>query len=201
MSTPSHKGFFELYYVSLQFNARATASITLVHKSCPAGFDIVEGFVPGRYVCRCSLQDANILSCNTSSEDILLRVRASVLYACDKWIAGYPPMSIHETCHYVIPPLSHSLFDSTSILHALSSPFHVLLPQPMQDWLWGTPVTNSDGNRVLFTTSCSRGYCRCQPWYTDNRRECRFTVSQDLRQRDQQCSCNRQGNKNSYNCM
>ena len=94
----------ELYYVSLQFNARVTADITLVHKSCPAGFDIVEWIIPGRYVCRCSLQDANILSCNRRSEDVLLQVRAGVLYACDKWIAGCPPMSIHETCHYVIPP-------------------------------------------------------------------------------------------------
>ena len=63
----------------------------------------------------------------------------------------------------------------------------------MQDWLWGTLVTNSDGTKVLFTTDCSRGYCHCQPWYTDNEAECRFTVSQDLAQRDQQCTCNRQG--------
>ena len=99
-------------------------------------------------------------------------------------------------CH---PP--QSLFDSTALLHALSSPFHILLPQPMQDWLWGTPVTNSDGNRVLFSTSCSHGYCRCQPWHVDNRRECRFTVSQGLGQRDQQCTCNRQGNESYRNCI
>ena len=68
-------------------------------------------------------------------------------------------------------------------------------PWPMQDRLWGTPITDSNGTKALFTTSCSRGYCRCQPWHVDNRRECRFTVSQDLGQRDQQCTHNRQGNK------
>ena len=69
----------------------------------------------------------------------------------------------------------------------------LILTRPMQDWLWGTPITNSEGVKILFTTSCSRGYCHCQLWYTDGKAECRFTVSQDLAQRDQQCTCNRQG--------
>ena len=106
----------ELYYVSLQFNARVTADITLVHKSCPAGFDIVEWIIPGLYVCRCSMQDANILSCNRSSEHVLLQVRASVWYACDKWIAGCPPRPVHEMCHYVIPP-NHCLTPPLSSMH------------------------------------------------------------------------------------
>ena len=67
------------------------------------------------------------------------------------------------------------------------------LPRPVQDWLWGTPITNSEGTKILYTTSCSRGYCHCQLWYADSKSECRFTVSQDLAQRDQQCTCNRQG--------
>ena len=83
----------------------------------------------------------------------------------------------------------------------LAGRFDVLLafmhshpPSPsMQDWVWGTPITNSEGNKILFTTGCSRGYCHCQLWYTDGKAECRFTVSQDLAQRDQQCTCNRQG--------
>ena len=68
------------YNISLQFEARATASITLVHESCPAGFEIVDGIIPGRYVCRCSLEDANILSCNRRSEHVLLRVRAQCMH-------------------------------------------------------------------------------------------------------------------------
>ena len=73
------------------------------------------------------------------------------------------------------------------------TPFALPLPCSMQDWLWGTPVTNSDGTKVLFTTGCPHSYCNCQPWYTDSGVECRFTVSQDLAQRDQQCTCNRKG--------
>ena len=69
-----------LTYLSVQFGAKPTANFTLVPESCPAGFDIVEGIVSGQFVCRCSFQDANILYCNTSSEDILLRVRASAMH-------------------------------------------------------------------------------------------------------------------------
>ena len=86
-----------------------------------------------------------------------------------------------------------SPYPTTSVLVC-----HLTLPCPMQDWLWGTPITNSDGTKVLVTTGCSRGYCRCQPWYTGDKAECRFTVSQDPAQRDRQCICNRQGKmKNS----
>ena len=60
----------------MQFSARAnTAHITLIHESCPAGFQIVGGLVTGHYVCRCSMEDDNIVNCNTSSGDILLKVR------------------------------------------------------------------------------------------------------------------------------
>ena len=85
------------------------------------------------------------------------------------------------------PPPPH-LHPTTSTLVC-----HLTFPHPIQDWLWGTPITSSDGTKVLVTTGCSRGYCRCQLWYTGDKTECRFTVSQDLAQRDQQCTCNRQG--------
>ena len=58
----------------MQFEARATASVTLVRKSCPAGFEIVDWIVAGQYVCRCRMQDVNIVNCNTISGDILLKV-------------------------------------------------------------------------------------------------------------------------------
>ena len=66
--------------VSLQLTTRASANLTLIHESCPAGFDIVEGIIPEQYACRCSSLDRNILSCNTSSEDILLKVRLIVFF-------------------------------------------------------------------------------------------------------------------------
>ena len=99
----------------------------------------------------------------------------------------------HSKVHCPPPPFaSIPLPDSTSP-SPLTLVCHLTLPRPMQDWLWGTPITNSTGNRVLVTTGCSRGYCRCQPWYTGDKAECRFTVSQEPAQRDRQCTCNRQG--------
>ena len=89
------------------------------------------------------------------------------------------------------------LFNSFSSTWPFTPPpqpsFALPLPCLMQDWLWGTPITNSEGNKILFTTGCSRGYCHCQVWYADSKAECRFTVSQDLAQRERQCTCNRQG--------
>ena len=100
--------------------------------------------------------------------------------------------------------LINPFLDSTPYLciYSTTSTLMPYTPQPlcshppspsMQDWLWGTPITNSEGVKSLFSTSCCRGYCHCQLWYTDNKTKCRFTVSQDLAQRDQQCTCNRQG--------
>ena len=64
--------------IFMQFEARATARITLTHKSCPAGFGIVGGIVSGRYVCQCSIDEVvDILDCNETSREILLQVRLS----------------------------------------------------------------------------------------------------------------------------
>ena len=73
-------GWCEFLTVAFQLAAAASVSITLIHESCPAGFDIVEGIIPEQYACRCSSLDRNILSCNTSSEDILLKVRLIVIF-------------------------------------------------------------------------------------------------------------------------
>ena len=61
--------------VALQFNARTSARLTLIHASCPAGFETVEGIISGRLVCRCSKTDLNIQSCNETTDDLLLKVR------------------------------------------------------------------------------------------------------------------------------
>ena len=177
----------------LQFNERASAiNLTLIHESCPAGFEIVKGIIPGQYLCQCSKNaDLKIQSCDETTEDVLLKVRGCV-YDVGCWLLiiaflqhsslavsmSFSPQHILLTLYILFPP------------HQLSC---VLFIFPMQDWLWGHPIANSDGTKDLFTTGCSRGYCRCQLWYTDNEAECRFTVSQDLAQRDQQCTCNRQG--------
>ena len=115
------------------------------------------------------------------------------------------PVLCFRHCLSIFIFLPWSLLNPFSWLHHLlpctttsALVCHLTLPRPMQDWLWGTPITNSDGTKVLVTTGCSRGYCRCQPWYTGDKAECRFTVSQDPAQRDRQCICNRQGKmKNS----
>ena len=65
----------DLSNVASQFDVRSTASLTLIRESCPAGFEEVQGIVRGRHACLCSKIDTNILSCNTSSEDIMVKVR------------------------------------------------------------------------------------------------------------------------------
>ena len=65
---------------SAQLDRTVTASIILTHKACPAGFDVVlEGV--NEHTCRCSSTDVNVISCNTSSEDILIRVRLGSVHA------------------------------------------------------------------------------------------------------------------------
>ena len=106
---------------------------------------------------------------------------------CACWLSIVPDLNMHAALFTV----TSSIFSIPYTLMYYSMCPH--LPLSMEDWLWGTPITNSDGTKVLFTTDCSHAYCNCQPWYTDSRAECRFTVSQDLARRDQQCTCNRKG--------
>ena len=176
--------------VALQFNARVRANLTLIHESCPAGFEEVKEIILGRHSCQCSKIDSDIQHCNETTEAVLLKVR--VLCA---WCGGIGcPSSVFCSTHHC---LSIFLFSTCSCDFPLFSPLQLSctlpLPRLMQDWLWGTPITNSDGTKVLFTTGCSRGYCHCQLWYTDNGVECKFTVSQNMAERDQQCACNRKG--------
>ena len=172
-------------YIALQlFNTRANASLTLIDESCPAGFEIVGAIISERYACQCSKTDLNIQGCNETTEDVLLKVRMLCVW--------YQVLHAHHTnpAALLVTPYLPSISPLPYVpLHINPHP----LPRLMQDWLWGTPIINSEGTKVLFTTDCSRSYCRCQLWYTDNVAECRFTVSQDLAQRDQQCTCNRQG--------
>ena len=70
----------------LQVDTRASASLTLTHKSCPAGFEIMAGIVPGRYSCQCSKVNLNIQSCNETTDDLLLKVR--MLCMCTYMIQG-----------------------------------------------------------------------------------------------------------------
>ena len=180
-----HRLLWSVWFVALQLNGRANARLTLIDESCPAGFEIVEGIIPKRYSCQCSKVDLNIQSCNETTEDVLLKVRVLCVWCGVLGVQHLFCRTLH--CHF-ISSISFSLMFPTT-LTLMCPP----LPCLMQAWLWGTPITNSDGTKDLFATSCSRGYCHCQPWHTDNRAECRFTVSQDLAQRDQQCTCNRKG--------
>ena len=68
--------------VASQFDASSSASLTLVHESCPAGFEEVEGIIEGRFVCRCKKGDLNIQRCNGTTEDVLLKVRESEVKLC-----------------------------------------------------------------------------------------------------------------------
>ncbi len=61
--------------IDLQFDASSSANLTLMHESCPAGFEEVEGIIPGQYNCQCSKTNLNIQSCNETTEDVLLKVR------------------------------------------------------------------------------------------------------------------------------
>jgi len=61
--------------VASQVDASSNASFTLMHKSCPAGFEEVEGIIRGEYNCQCSKTNLNIQSCNETTEDVLLKVR------------------------------------------------------------------------------------------------------------------------------
>ena len=116
---------------------------------------------------------------------------------CPRSLNSYASPGLVVAMFCVIVPQFHHQFAISKLIlmnkHILQPACTLTLPRPMQDWLWGTPITTSEGNKILFTTGCSRGYCHCQLWYTDGKAECRFTVSQDLAQRDQQCTCNRQG--------
>ena len=103
---------FELHNFLLQFDARAAATITLVHDSCPAGFDIVERIIPGHFFCQCNLQDVNILNCNRSTQDILLQVRVQ----CMPVVNG---LQVVLQCQFsilitVYSPSHKSLLNSTS---------------------------------------------------------------------------------------
>ena len=65
----------DLSDVALQFNARASANLTLIDDSCPAGFQTVEGIIPGRYSCQCSKINLNIQRCDETTGGLLLKVR------------------------------------------------------------------------------------------------------------------------------
>ena len=111
--------------VAFQLAATASASITLIHESCPAGFDIVEGNFLGQYVCRCSSLDRNILSCNIGSEDILLRVRECCMHGDRMLVAIVHHTSICCTlyCFSIFLSSTHSL---------ISTPFSLTPPpQPL----------------------------------------------------------------------
>ena len=82
--------------VALQFNARTSASLTLIHESCPAGFEIAQGIIPGQYVCQCSKIDLNIQSCNENTEDVLLKVRVLCVHValwCPSSVLQYVSLS------------------------------------------------------------------------------------------------------------
>ena len=114
---------WSVWYVALQLNARATASLTLIDKSCPAGFEIVEGIIPKRYSCQCSKADLNIQSCNETTEDVLLKVRVLWVW-CGVLINNHLFCRIPH-CRHFISSISFSLmFPTTSTLmcpHSLSS--------------------------------------------------------------------------------
>ena len=113
------------FYVALQFNARASASLTLIDDSCPAGFETVEGIILGRYSCQCSKKDLNIQRCDETTKTVLLKVRVLCTWC------GVPGIH-HLFCRTQLPihlPLLNtfswlctSFFPTSSTLMCLPSP-------------------------------------------------------------------------------
>ena len=64
------------YIYTLQFNSKASATLTLIHESCPAGYEAVEEITREHCKCQCSKTDLNIQGCNETTEDVLLKVSA-----------------------------------------------------------------------------------------------------------------------------
>ena len=136
-----------------------------MHASCPAGFEIVEGLIPGRYVCRCSNTDLNIQTCNETTDDLLLKVRA----LCAWYIHGVVGCSSTAlfTVHLLSRQLilvncatpSYLMFPTTSTFMArpLSlSPYRTgcgALPSPTQT----VPRTCSPQAVPVVTAAASRG--------------------------------------------
>ena len=73
---------------ALQLNTRSSADLILIHASCPAGFETVEGIISEQYACRCSRTDLNIQICNENTEDVMLKVRGLCVYMM--WGVGCP---------------------------------------------------------------------------------------------------------------
>ena len=110
----------DLSDVALQLDARTSASLTLIDKSCPAGFEIVEGIIPERYVCLCSKIDLNIQSCNETTEDVLLKVR--VLWVWCGLLGVYHLFCRTLHCHFISSISFSLMFPTTSTLMCPHSP-------------------------------------------------------------------------------
>ena len=108
----------------MQFKARASANLTLVHASCPAGFETVQGIISEQYVCHCSKTDLNIQSCNYTTEDVLLKVRVLCVW-CGVLIVNHILCSaLHCLCIFLLN--SFSWLCSPLLCSPLPQPFCAL---------------------------------------------------------------------------
>ena len=93
------------FYVALQFNARASASLSLIDDSCPAGFETVVGIIRRRYSCQCSKIDLNIQSCDETTKAVLLKVSAVYMM----WGARHPSSVLPYPAAYPSSSAQHIL--------------------------------------------------------------------------------------------